>query len=176
MTAQSTQLTNKKGFTLIELLVTIAIIAIISVVAVALFGNIQANARDGKRKAELEAIANAIEVNKSDTGYQRVLNTHFGGNKMPGQANTATSTDYRHAVDPQNFPYCIASGTSGSNPADAVTSGWAAATSLQLGTGITCPSGYSPVQSNATPVLDASRYKLCTLLEAGTVFCRTNIQ
>jgi prepilin-type N-terminal cleavage/methylation domain-containing protein len=103
MTAQSNkQLNTTKGFTLIELLVTIAIIAIISVVAVALFGNIQADARDGKRRAELESLANALEVNKSGGGgnYNPILASQMGGGLMPGGGATA--------LDPQNYPYCVA--------------------------------------------------------------------
>lgn len=175
MTAQSTQTNTEKGFTLIELLVTIAIIAIISVVAVALFGNIQATARDGKRKAELEAIANALEVSKTDSGYQRVMGTQFGGNKMPGQSNAATATDWQVAVDPQNIPYCISTNL---NVADAPTTGWTAPTSLQSGTGAACPTvgGYAVVRHNTSPATDSPRYKLCTLLETGAVFCRTNTQ
>jgi prepilin-type N-terminal cleavage/methylation domain-containing protein len=175
MTAQSTTIKTQKGFTLIELLVTIAIIAIISVVAVALFGNIQANARDGKRKAELESIANTLEVNKIDSGYQRILYSQFGGNKMPGQTNTGTSSTYRIAADPSGLPYCI---STSSNAADAAATGWTVMTDYSAGTGAGCPSagGYTPVQSNVTPATDSVRYKICTLLEAGTVFCRTNTQ
>jgi prepilin-type N-terminal cleavage/methylation domain-containing protein len=165
---------QSKGFTLIELLVTIAIIAIISVVAVALFGNIQETARDGKRKSELEAIANVLEVNKTG-GYQRILNTQFGGNKMPGQSVAVSGSNNRNALDPQNFPYCI---STTNNAPDAAVTGWAAASDIVLGTGAACPSagGYTAIISNSTPASDSVRYKICTLLEAGTVFCRTNIQ
>ena len=57
------QLINKKGFTLIELMVSLTVVSILSVIGVTVFGNAQANARDGKRKAEVETIAKAMELN-----------------------------------------------------------------------------------------------------------------
>ncbi len=58
---KSAQHKNKNGFTLIELMVAISIIAIISVIGAALFGQAQKNARDGKRINEIGQIQNALE-------------------------------------------------------------------------------------------------------------------
>lgn len=182
MTAQSTQFkkstlsetSKSKGFTLIELLVTIAIIAIISVVAVALFGNIQMDARDGKRKAELESIANALELAKTSAGYQLIQNTQFGGSLIPGNTSAATATNFRWAIDPQTIPYCI--NTTGA--ADAATSPWAA-NANPTAAGGTCPANYAAIQHATTPAANSTQYKICTLLEnRGTLtsFCRTNTQ
>jgi prepilin-type N-terminal cleavage/methylation domain-containing protein len=159
-----------KGFTLIELLVTISIIAIISVVAVALFGNIQADARDGKRRAELESIANALEVNKSNSGgpYNPILASQFGGGVFPSGTTTV-------ADDPQGYPYCIAASLT-TTPPTAITNG-------QIGTWTTSacpnpPTGYNTI-TGTTPANTTVSWTLCTRLEnKGTpaVFCRSNTQ
>jgi prepilin-type N-terminal cleavage/methylation domain-containing protein len=178
MTAQSTQfinnqrfLSDKKGFTLIELLVTIAIIAIISVVAVALFGNIQANARDGKRKAELESIANALEVNKDTTTgfYTKPVKGQFGGGVWPGQ----TATSGTAALDPQQFPYCILTATNGTSPTGtSVVTGWS--------TTPTCATtnGGSMINDGLAAFSSVNAWTICTRLEqgGGTAFCRSNVQ
>ncbi len=188
MTAQSRPNTaNKtltlnpsKGFTLIELLVTIAIIAIISVVAVALFGNVQSNARDGKRKAELESIANALEVSKTSSGYQPIANTNFGGNLMPGNTTIATATTFKWAIDPQNVPYVIDTTAGVSDPSGAALTAWVANASPTTAAG-TPPTGsaWAAIASGATPTANSLQYKICTKLENGgtpLAFCRTNTQ
>lgn len=51
----------KKGFTLIELLVVLSIIAILVASATASWRNAQMKGRDGKRKADLKAVQQALE-------------------------------------------------------------------------------------------------------------------
>ncbi len=156
------------GFTLIELLVTIAIIAIISVVAVALFGNIQANARDAKRRAELEAIAHVLEVNKvpqgATAGYQPAACSLFGGRICPGQTVTTATI----SKDPLGYPYCIST-TAGVGDITV-------ANMTNTGT-ITCGTGWT-VLGDGVPTAGATVYKICARLEAGngTPYCRTNTQ
>jgi prepilin-type N-terminal cleavage/methylation domain-containing protein len=155
------QTNNSKAFTLIELLVVIAIIAIISVVAVSLFSNVQADARDGKRRAELEAIANVLEVNKTTAGYQPVLAAQFGGGNFPGGDTT-------NAKDPQGFAYCISG-----------TSGVANATANGITNTPSCTDANYTLMSGTQPTGNPAQYKVCTRLESrGTpsVFCRTNVQ
>lgn len=53
--------TNGRGFTLIELLITVAIIAILSVVGVAVYNNVSVSTRDVKRKADLKIISSALQ-------------------------------------------------------------------------------------------------------------------
>lgn len=52
---------NPSGFTLVELLVVISIIAILSVLGISLFSGVQQKARDTERRAEINAIKDALE-------------------------------------------------------------------------------------------------------------------
>ena len=56
------------GFTLVELLIVITIIATLSGIGYAVFGNATRSARDAKRKADLEQIRTALEMFKADKG------------------------------------------------------------------------------------------------------------
>ncbi len=165
-------LNQSKGFTLIELLVTIAIIAIISVVAVALFGNVQSTARDAKRKAELESISNALEVNKSATTsfYATPAKTQFGGSIWPGQ----TATSGTEAEDPQGYPYCIATATNGTPPSVTAIGSWASTGAVPR----VCATGSNSIYDSMTAFTSVNAYTICTRLESGggTIFCRTNRQ
>lgn len=63
---------NPHGFTLIELMVVITIIAFLSVIGAVAFTNAQKNARDGRRRADVEAISTALEANFSSGMYPAV--------------------------------------------------------------------------------------------------------
>jgi len=60
-------LNNPSGFTLVELLVVISIIAILSVIGITVFTGVQKNARDAKRKADIEAISKSLEAHYNNT-------------------------------------------------------------------------------------------------------------
>lgn len=70
------------GFTLVELMVVITIIAILSVVGVTVFSGVQKSARDTKRRVDVDAIAKALEVNKTSS-YQVLNDTWFANGKVP---------------------------------------------------------------------------------------------
>lgn len=75
-----------KGFTLIELLVVISIIAILSVIGVTLFGNVQKNARDAQRRGDVEAISKAFETNATSgtaTPYAIPQTSWFASGNFP---------------------------------------------------------------------------------------------
>lgn len=57
---------NKKGFTLIELLVVVAIIGLLSTLAVVALGNARVKARDAKRLSDLKQIQTALELYYTD--------------------------------------------------------------------------------------------------------------
>lgn len=72
------------GFTLTELMVTIAIIAILALVAVALFSNPLVRARNVKRISDIQAIGHAYEVNYSGiAGYKPLTTQQFAGQNIP---------------------------------------------------------------------------------------------
>ncbi len=56
------------GFTLIELIVAVAILGILSTIALGSFQSSQMRSRDAKRKSDLKQIANALEIFYSDKG------------------------------------------------------------------------------------------------------------
>lgn len=59
---------QSRGFTLLELVVTISIIAILSTVLVASFGDSRAQARDAERQTDLRTMQTAIELYRQKHG------------------------------------------------------------------------------------------------------------
>ncbi len=109
-----------KGFTLIELLVVVAIIAILSVIGMTLFGSVQKSARDARRRGDIDAIASALEVAKTaTTGYVSLDGTKFASGTVPTDSvNTATGITYCVYVRTNNtaIPGLTTRWTSGTCP------------------------------------------------------------
>lgn len=57
-----------EGFTFVELLVVITIIAVVFAAGVVSYTSISKNSRDARRKADMEAIRQAVEMCRSITG------------------------------------------------------------------------------------------------------------
>jgi type II secretion system protein G len=62
MNHESRVTSTNRGFTLIELLVVVAIIGLLSTMAVIAFGSVRSRARDARRKADLKQLSNAAEL------------------------------------------------------------------------------------------------------------------
>lgn len=75
---------NKKGFTLIELIVVIAIIGLLSTLAVVALGSARQKARDSKRLSDLKQLQTALEL------YYTDVNAYPAGNAVTlGTGNAA---------------------------------------------------------------------------------------
>lgn len=59
---------NKSGFTLIELLVVATIMIVLMAIGIVSYTNTSKNARDSKRKADLETVRQALVLYRSDNG------------------------------------------------------------------------------------------------------------
>lgn len=96
---------KKEGFSLIELLVVITILAILAVIGMTVFGSVTRNARDAKRKADVEAIVKALE-NQFDpeTGkYPNTLEDEFFTAKEPPKTPEGGDYDISRTGTEDNY-------------------------------------------------------------------------
>lgn len=174
---------NSKGFTLVELLVVITIITILAVVGLTLFGGAQKNARDARRRADVNAIANAIELKKtSGVAYYdaNISNSDFSSGVIPAETYNTSSYKAKYVID----TVCQDTAPSSVTPPAAPTV-WAATTASGLPT---TPSTYTEVVYSATPANNSPirgcatkiwAFRVCALLESGTapnVYCKASAQ
>lgn len=113
-----------QGFTLVELLVVVSIIAILSVIGIVVFTGVQKNSRDARRKADIDAIATALEsdfATNNRTQYQAVTSGMFA-NGIPADPGTYTYSYPAAAA----ATYCVCAqleNTAGGNFAAACAAG-----------------------------------------------------
>lgn len=115
---------NKKGFTLIELLVVVAIIGLLSTLAVVALGSAREKARDSKRLADLKQVQTALELYYTDNNAyptvaapgQNLGAGNYACLNSAGFDATGCDSPYMGQVpsDPlaaQNYVYVAPSGT-----------------------------------------------------------------
>jgi len=110
---------NKKGFTLIELLIVVAIIGLLSTLAVVALGSARVKARDSKRLADLKQLQTALELYYTDqnaypTGSSVTLGAgNYACLNATGFAATGCANAYMGAVphgpNSDNYVYTAAS-------------------------------------------------------------------
>ena len=124
---------SRRGFTLIELLVAATIIAVLTSIGVVSYQAANKQARDAKRKADLEQVRAALEMYKADnnwypdTGSGSWTNTSNLGTPLnsylpliPSPPKT-TEFYYYEATSLTGghyYGYCLSSDMEASNPAD----------------------------------------------------------
>lgn len=82
----------KSGFTLVEIIVVISIISLIATIGISSYSVLNRNARDARRKADLEQVRSALELYKSNNGAYPTTGGAWYGTCTAGWA-TVTS-DY----------------------------------------------------------------------------------
>lgn len=95
---------NSSGFTLIELLIVISIIAILSTIGLVSYTSFVKNARDAKRKSDMNFIQSALEQFHSDSKYYPVSLTSGSPLRSPDGSKV-----YLNEIpnDPKSSPqYC----------------------------------------------------------------------
>lgn len=114
-------MSKQKGFTLVELLVVVAIIGLLSTLAVVSLGGIREKARDTKRVSDMDALKTAMElVNNEEGGYDQagcsagLVSDCTGGNAetyLPGIGNLTdpsedtTACDATCSTNPCNYAF-----------------------------------------------------------------------
>lgn len=144
---------NFRGFTLVELMVVISIVAILAVVGFSVFSGTQKNARDGRRRSEIDSIAKSVETMRN-LGAATTSYNYSAANY---------TSDMKSITDPSLLQYCIIY---------PVPAGDIGITSAPTAT--TCPNSY--VAMTAAAMTNQPSWKVCTWLEAtGAAYCKSNL-
>lgn len=116
--------THNRGYTLIELLVAATLLAVLSVVGVVAYTNINERSRDTKRTSDIEQLRSALEIYRSDNGYYPNANPGSWGNisnlgtalvtggympALPSDPRSSQSYYYiaTNLVNGQYYGYCL---------------------------------------------------------------------
>ena len=155
--------TNQFGFTLIELMVVVVIIAILSIVGLSLYINIQKTARDSVRKQEIDSLAKSIEGSVDpQTGIYTYASAQFGN-------------DYPHKKPKPigGHFYCHnSSTTAGTTIDDPLLTDWPTSANCPTVGTTDWPTLVNDSSTFVTSLpLDTKSWKICARLENNTVYC-----
>ncbi len=97
------------GFTLIELMVVVAIIGVLMAAGIVAFTNAQQNARDARRRADVDAISKALEQHyfNNTFAYPTVasdINTYFPAGTPPTDPQSGS---YDIKLSAGGTAYCV---------------------------------------------------------------------
>ena len=127
---------HKPGFTLIEVLVAATIIALLTSIGVVSYQAANRQARDAKRKADLEQIRAALEMYKTDnhwypnsgsgnwsnvTNLGTLLAPYLSPLPFPPKTGEAYYYKATNASGGKYYGYCHSSDMEASNPPDSCT-------------------------------------------------------
>lgn len=93
---------SQSGFTLLELLVIMAIIGILTTITLVVLNSARDKAHDAKMRAEINQMAKALELYKSNYGTYRVSGSGYLGTST-GWANYQDGSSYTTAVTQKLF-------------------------------------------------------------------------
>jgi len=101
---------RKSAFTLIELLITVAIMGILFSISIFALTSARSSGRDGKRQADLQSIASALEIYRSDCGVYPSPSSGRVSNPLTGSEAACAGNNYMQEVpqDPQGGVYLYA--------------------------------------------------------------------
>lgn len=138
--------TYRRGFSLVELLVVATVMAVLSIVGVVSYTNLNKKSRDSKRSGDLEQLRSALEMFRADKGYYPAVGTTGftdAEDLDTGNANTGLVPTYIPAIptDPRDADYgyyYYATNGSGGNYYGYCICGWRES---QTGETSTCGAG-----------------------------------
>jgi prepilin-type N-terminal cleavage/methylation domain-containing protein len=164
---------SNSGFTLIELMVVIALIAILALLGVSLYTNIQRSARDAKRQTDIDSIAKSIETSRDVTinpTQYRYTPTIFSSD-YPNRLPTDPLGTMNYCIGVTNTPAALQDLPSGvvNNWTSGCPSAFPGAQGSPLS--ISSPGGLSGSFPNGT-----RSWMVCAKLEGnGMAYCRKNV-
>ncbi len=126
---------RRAGFTLIELMVVVAIIGILMAAGIVAFTNAQQNARDARRRADIDAISKALEQynQNNDSAYPAsasAISTYFPSGAAPGDPQGGS-----YSLSLATNAYCVCATMEKTGRGNATALGSGAACTYGTGSG-----------------------------------------